>query len=114
MTEIELALEQHGERVRPSFDGRPARSTFRVLTRDGARSLVEVRIFTGVMHQVRAHLAAIGAPIVGDALYGGAAEPRLRRFFLHAASLEVRNPASGARVRVQSELPPELRAVAPR
>jgi 23S rRNA pseudouridine1911/1915/1917 synthase len=112
--EIELALEQHGERVKPSFDGRPARSTFRVLARDGERSLVEVRIYTGVMHQVRAHLAAIGAPIVGDTLYGGPAEPRLHRFFLHAASLEVRDPRSGTRVRVQSDLPDELRVLAPR
>jgi 23S rRNA pseudouridine1911/1915/1917 synthase len=116
--EIELALAQHGGRVRPALpsdtDARPARSEFRVLSREGDRSLVEVRIFTGVMHQVRAHLAAIGAPIVGDALYEGAAEPRLSRFFLHAASLEVSNPENGERVRVESPLPDSLRALVPR
>jgi 23S rRNA pseudouridine1911/1915/1917 synthase len=115
--EIDLPLAQHGERVRPALpsdaDARPARSQFRVVSRDGARSLVEVRIFTGVMHQVRAHLAAIGAPIVADSLYGGAAEPRLHRFFLHAESLEVFNPATKATVQVRSPLPDALRALAP-
>jgi 23S rRNA-/tRNA-specific pseudouridylate synthase len=42
---------------------------------------------TGRMHQVRAHLAHVGAPITGDALYGGAALPGHHGFFLHAASV---------------------------
>jgi hypothetical protein len=46
---------------------------------------------------------------VGDALYGGRAEPDLARFLLHACSLEVTQPISGRRVRVQSALPKEFR-----
>jgi 23S rRNA pseudouridine1911/1915/1917 synthase len=115
--EIEIPLAQHGDRVRPALasdtEARPATSSFRVLTRDGARSFVEVQIFTGVMHQVRAHLAGIGAPIVGDALYGGAVEPRLSRFFLHAAVLEITHPTTGLRLRVESQLPRELRSLVP-
>lgn len=115
--EIDLPLRhhpRHPDRVEPAVDGvdaRPAQSEFRVLGRAGEHSLVEVRIHTGVLHQVRAHLAAIGAPLVGDALYGGRTEPRLGRFFLHARSLEVTHPSTGARLKVTSPLPPELRAV---
>ena len=69
---------------------------------------MEVRIFTGVLHQVRAHLAAVGAPLVGDALYGGRAEPELGRFFLHARALGITHPVTGQPLWVQSPLPPEL------
>jgi 23S rRNA pseudouridine1911/1915/1917 synthase len=87
---------------------------FRVLRREGSRSLVDVTLITGVLHQVRAHFAAVGAPIVGDALYGGVAVPGLARFFLHAASLAVRHPVTNELVRVTSELPAELAALSPR
>lgn len=43
---------------------------------------VQVRIETGVLHQIRAHLASVGAPILGDPLYGG--EPHPERLFLHS------------------------------
>jgi len=54
-------------------------------------SLVEAAPITGRTHQIRVHLAAIGHPIVGDALYGGA-NSDLNRQFLHAQRLEVRLP----------------------
>ncbi len=113
--EIELPLAHHGERVRPvagvGADARDAHSEFKVLGRNGEYAQVEVRILTGVMHQVRAHLAAVGAPIVGDALYGGRAEPGFARFFLHARSLEITHPVTGQKLKVESPLPPELAAV---
>ncbi len=109
---IEVPLAHAGDHVVPAFeDGRPAITEFRVRQRAGLYSLVEVKLITGVLHQVRAHLAAIGAPIVGDALYGGVSEPGLTRFFLHAVSLGVRHPLTGDFLRVESPLPPELQAV---
>ena len=110
---IELRLRHKGEaRVEPALDGgqpgREAASEFRVLARAGELSLVEVRILTGVLHQVRAHLAAIGAPVVGDALYGGRPLPGLGRFFLHARALGLLHPRSGAALRIESPLAPEL------
>jgi 23S rRNA pseudouridine1911/1915/1917 synthase len=109
---IEVPLAHAGDHVVPAFDdGRPAITEFKVLRRGGVYSLVEVKLVTGVLHQVRAHLAAVGASIVGDALYGGVAEPGLKRFFLHAASLGVRHPLTGDFLRVESPLPPELKAV---
>lgn len=110
--EIDVRLEHAGDHVRPSFtEGREARSEFKVTARAGEYSLVDVRIFTGVLHQVRAHLAAIGAPIVGDALYGGKAEPGLSRFWLHAAALTVKHPRTGKLLTVRAPLPAELQSV---
>jgi len=112
--EVDLPLRhhpRHADRVEPALEGLPgreARSDFTVLGRSGDTSLVEVRIHTGVLHQVRAHLASIGASIVGDSLYGGRALDGLGRFFLHARSLEVTHPESGERIRVQSPLPEDL------
>jgi 23S rRNA pseudouridine1911/1915/1917 synthase len=112
--EIDLPLVQHGDHVRPALStdtaARPALSMFRVLSRAGMEALVEVQILTGVMHQVRAHLAGIGAPIVGDTRYGGRPDPTLSRFFLHAASLEVLHPVSGRPLKVSSPLPADLSA----
>lgn len=113
--DIDLPLRhapRHPDRVEPVIgggdDAREAISRFRVLARQGIHSLVEVQILTGVLHQVRAHLAAIGAPLVGDTRYGGRAEPPLDRFFLHARSLGFTHPATDAPVTVESPLPPEL------
>lgn len=110
---IDVPLAHAGDHVRPALgeEGRPALTEFTVRARQGEYSLVDVRLVTGVLHQVRAHLAAVGAPLVGDTLYGGRAEPGLTRFFLHAAALGVRHPVSGDWVRVESPLPPELAAV---
>lgn len=110
---IELALAHAGDHVRPTTaaEGRPARSEYKVLARRGPFALVEVHLVTGVLHQVRAHLAAIGAPIVGDALYDGPPEEGLSRFFLHAASLEVTHPQTRRRLSVRAPLPGELVAV---
>ncbi len=114
--EIDLPLRhhpRHPDRVEPDVGGegggREALSRFRVLARAGDYSLVEVQILTGVLHQVRAHLAAIGAPVVGDALYGGRADPALHRFFLHARALALPHPLTGQPFSAQSPLAPELR-----
>lgn len=74
--------------------GKPCETAYRVLRRTGERSLLEVEPRTGRRHQIRAHLYAIGHPIVGDPLYGDTArasgEPRL---LLHAWRLALRHPA---------------------
>lgn len=90
--------------------GRAAESHYRVIETVPAFAFVEVRIRTGRTHQVRVHLAAIGHPVVGDALYGGAraasiADPARRRAvlaidrpLLHAARLAFDQPRTGARL----------------
>ena len=68
---------------------------------------------TGVTHQLRAHLAAIDHPIVGDVLYGAERQETfgLRRHFLHAAELRFAHPDSKTSLTLQAPLPPELAAV---
>ncbi|MGZ6123691.1 MAG: RluA family pseudouridine synthase, partial [Myxococcales bacterium] len=86
---------------------RAAVTRFLPLERKAGFTLLEVEIPTGVMHQIRAHLAFIGHPLAGDALYGGPALPGLSRHFLHAARLAFAHP-DGSRVRYQSPLPADL------
>lgn len=86
---------------------RAAVTRFLPLERKGGFTLLEVEIPTGVMHQIRAHLAFIGHPLAGDALYGGPDVPGLSRHFLHAARLAFAHP-DGSRVRYQSPLPTDL------
>jgi 23S rRNA pseudouridine1911/1915/1917 synthase len=88
---------------------RPAETRYEVARRFERHTLLEVRILTGVMHQVRAHLAHLGHPVAGDALYGGAAAgvPGLSRQFLHAARLAFAAPGGG-RVEAESPLPRDL------
>jgi 23S rRNA pseudouridine955/2504/2580 synthase len=82
--------------VRPASAGEagamPAQTGFEVLDRSHAARLVLARPHTGRMHQIRAHLAGCGAPILGDTKYGGllalAATGPLR-LMLHAWQLEI-------------------------
>ena len=92
-------------RVHVGPRGKLAVTHARELERHGDRSILEVRIETGRTHQIRAQLAHAGAPIVGDTLYGGAPAPRL---MLHAHSLTLAHPRTGALLRIDSPLPPDL------
>lgn len=67
----------------------------------GLNSLLKIRIKTGRRHQIRAHLAAIGHPIVGDTLYKG---PPADRLHLHASRLEFEHPRTGQQIAVQANL----------
>ena len=111
--EIDLSLRHRADRVEPAVDGsgREALTDFRVRSRSGDVSLLEVRIHTGVLHQIRAHLAAIGAPVLGDTAYGGRVHPGLGRFFLHAARLGFVHPETAQRLEISAPLPVELQAV---
>ncbi len=83
----------------------PARTRFSPL-RTGARaSLVQAVIETGVRHQIRAHAAAAGHPVIGDDLYGSAIPPagRESRLYLHAGAVEL--PAEGGAGRLRIECP---------
>ena len=85
--EVELALENRGERARVvERGGRSALSRIQALAAGPETSLVEVEMYTGVRHQIRATLAHLGFPVLGDTLYGSTAS--LSRFWLHAESLE--------------------------
>ncbi len=78
------------------LDGKPARTEFRRLGREGALWRYQARITRGRTHQVRRHAALSGAPVLGDGEHGGAAWPRL---CLHCA--EVRWPGIAEPLRAQ-------------
>jgi len=70
--------------------------------------LLEAQPRTGRKHQIRVHLASAGMPIVGDERYGG---PRAPRLMLHAASLRLPHPRTGAELRIDSPYPDDFRRV---
>ncbi len=80
------------------IDGyKPIKTGYRVLKEKGQLSLVEVKLYTGRTHQIRAHLAHIGAPILGDGKYGIVAVNKRYSTFrqaLCAFSLEFHIPES--------------------
>jgi 23S rRNA pseudouridine1911/1915/1917 synthase len=103
--------------------GREARTSWRVDERFDGAALLRVRIHTGRTHQIRVHLASIGHPVAGDAVYGGTRTPSSRRAAareallslerpaLHAARLSFAHPASGERLACEAPLPRDIEAV---
>jgi len=88
-------------------EGRPARTQYQVVKYLDGYTLLEIFPETGRTHQIRVHLAAIGYPVVGDAVYG-VKLPYLSRQFLHACRLGFRLPSAGEYVEFSSELPQDL------
>jgi len=104
-------------------EGRRAVTRVRVRERWRSAELLDVALETGRTHQIRVHLAHIGHPLVGDALYGvgwergmgsqdhGWAKALVRRtprHFLHAARLSFEHPVSGETMTFRSDLPKDL------
>jgi len=88
--------------------GKAARTLITGVQRLGHQhSLVTVRPLTGRTHQIRVHLAAIGAPIVGDRLYGEGGE-QFSRHALHCASLSFVHPVTGHECRIEAETPGDM------
>ena len=96
----------------PTPGARPISSEIRQATLlAGAWSLVQVGVAFAARHQVRAHLAALGHPIAGDALYGGPSLPGLTHHFLHASDAALKHPVSGEALQIHAELPEDLAAL---
>ncbi len=91
-----------------------AETTVTVVATNAARSLVEAIMRTGVTHQVRAHLAHLGHPVLGDTLYGGPPAALVaNRFALHAVGLRFAHPRDGRNVQLECPLPADLRTLVP-
>jgi len=93
--------------------GREAITDFRVVERLSGATVLEVSLRTGRTHQIRVHLASIGHPIVGDAVYGRP-DPALGRPALHAMRLRLCHPADGSERSYESPVPEELVAATAR
>jgi 23S rRNA pseudouridine1911/1915/1917 synthase len=116
---VERALEPDPRASRkvvvlPAGTPDPRRTEWKTL-REGPRfSLIEVRVGRAYRHQVRAHLAFAGHPIVGDALYGGTPVPSLgARHALHATYVAWAGDDRVPAFAVTDELPADLALLVP-
>jgi 23S rRNA pseudouridine1911/1915/1917 synthase len=113
-----MAAEQKTFRGAKIANSREARTDWRTLLPIDSTTLLEVQLHTGRTHQIRVHFSALKHPVVGDTLYGAAAQlrvgdmalPPLGRNFLHAAKIAFFHPRTGERMELRAPLPPELRA----
>ena len=118
-----IGRDRHdARRMRVSPTGQPSLTWARRLavSPDGRRTLLQVELGTGRRHQIRVHLASLGFPIVGDALYGrgGAAAPERspvapRGLMLHAAREEFAHPLTGAPICIEAPYPARFAALFP-
>lgn len=88
--------------------GKEAKTAYHVVERLPGATLIRLQLLTGRTHQIRVHLAHIGHPIFGDALYGGSTD-RIGRQALHASRLSFDHPATRAPIVVESPLPEDIR-----
>lgn len=129
--EIDVGLskdKRHATRMVPDDKhGKPSLTRFQVDKAYNGYTRLIVEPVTGRTHQIRAHLAFLGFPILGDELYGGKAEvllsdlkpsyrskrgreerPILERQALHCRALTFHPPQGGDPIRVEAPLPPDL------
>ena len=93
--------------------GRPSQTRVRLLGKACGLALVECELLTGRTHQIRLHLSHLGAPILGDPIYGGATawlDADKRHFacphpLLHAWKLSINHPVDGRRLDFQAAVP---------
>jgi 23S rRNA pseudouridine1911/1915/1917 synthase len=116
--ENQLKAGVRGRTVVIQTGGKQAMTEFRVLKRGAGISMVEARPRTGRTHQIRAHLAGEGYPLLGDRLYGGPAGVVLagktlavRRHLLHAFRLVFRHPGTGENMVIEAPVPEDFKSI---
>ena len=90
--------------------GKTACTEVQLLQQAARGCWLQCTLQTGRTHQIRVHLASIGHPLVGDAVYGGAAAAGITRQALHAFRLGFLHPVTGQALAFEAPLPMDLRA----
>jgi 23S rRNA pseudouridine1911/1915/1917 synthase len=120
--EIHAAIARHASHrkrmaVRDDDSGRAAHTSYRVLKRLKAATLVEAQIHTGRTHQIRVHFQFLGHPLVGDETYGARQNARLKeltnyaapRVLLHARRLSFVHPRTRKTLKFEAPLPEDFK-----
>lgn len=114
---IEIPIGKEGDELRrkemsPETGGQTAKTYMKVLERfpNEDLTLVELELFTGRTHQIRAHMSLVGYPILGDELYGGE-DIRAKRQLLHAFKLIFTDVETGEKIQVQAPLPNDFKEI---
>ncbi len=94
--------------VTENNDGKPAVTHYRVLSEGSGCSLMECALETGRTHQIRVHMAYLGHPLLGDAIYGCPSE-MISRQALHAWKLQLPHPITGEELSFSTEPPEDMR-----
>ena len=95
----------------PAKKGKPAVSHWELVAELGPHSLIRFRPETGRTHQLRVHaLNGLGAPLLGDPVYGAGHAPGAKRTMLHAESLTVTRPGKTP-IEARAPLPADFRAL---
>lgn len=130
---IDIPLIQNPGReggVLPSIRGKESLSILKVIKRFRSATLVEVNLVTGRQHQLRAHVASIGHPLLVDELYGESKEfhlssikrkfnlkknskefPIIARISMHSTSVEFTHPATEEKMKLKAEYPKDFRVL---
>ncbi|MDX8336708.1 MULTISPECIES: RluA family pseudouridine synthase [Cetobacterium] len=114
---IEIPIGKEGDELRrkemsPEEGGQTAKTHMKVLERfpNEDLTLIQLELFTGRTHQIRAHMSLVGHPILGDELYGGD-DTRAKRQLLHAFKLIFTDVESGQKIEVQAPLPDDFKEI---
>ena len=121
--EIHAAIARHPTHrkrmaVRDDSDGRAAHTSYQILERLYATTLMEAQIHTGRTHQIRVHFQFIGHPLVGDDTYGARQNIRVKeltnyaapRVMLHAKQLTFTHPRTQQPMTFEAPLPADFKA----
>jgi len=98
----------HRQKMCISQTGRPSTTLYSTRAHRPGLAWIECRLLTGRTHQIRVHLASLGCPLLGDAVYGRPS-PEAPRQMLHSAKLAFDHPATGQRIQCEAPLPSDMK-----
>lgn len=96
-----------------SQDGQRAVTSYNVVRKCSAASLLSIKLITGRTHQIRVHMSYLGHPLYGDELYGGSRE-LIQRQALHAERIYFTHPVTGSDMELHAKMPEDIRLLCDR
>lgn len=91
-------------------DGERAVTHYEAIKTDGENTLLKLNLETGRTHQIRVHFSHLGAPLLGDTLYGGSCE-KINRQALHCKTIYFTHPITHEKITVDSDFPNDFKGL---